>query len=105
MKPERVLDPNIRSIIKGELELKLLSGQNIGHLIDTPGNQHFVYIEVEVQDMIPGGGKGLQKSSVVQYNLFHPVWQDTPVFKFDVEHLDCSIIFVRVVCLNKGCRS
>ena len=95
-KPDRVRDPSMKSIIKGKLQLKLVSGQNLGHLIEGPSHQHFVYIELEVVDMVPGAGKGLQKSSVVQYNLFHPVWQDAPAFEFEVRHIDCCILFVRV---------
>lgn len=95
-KPDRVKDPTLKSIIKGKLQLKLISGQNLGHLIEGITHHHFVYIELEVVDMVPGKGKGLQKSSVVQYNLFHPVWQDTPTFEFEVNHIDCSILFVRV---------
>ena len=95
-KPDRVKDPSLKSIIKGKLQLKLLSAQNLGHLIEGPSHQHFVYIELEVVDMVPGKGKGLQKSSVVQYNLFHPVWQDAPTFDFEVNYIDCSILFVRV---------
>lgn len=95
-KPERVMDPSLTNIIKGKLELKLISGQNLGHLIDSEVNQHFVYIELEVVDMDPSSRKGIKKSTVVQYNLFHPVWQDQPKFSFDIEYLDCSILFIRV---------
>lgn len=93
------MDPSLTNIIKGKLELKLISGQNLGHLIDSEVNQHFVYIELEVVDMDPNSRKGIKKSTVVQYNLFHPVWQDQPKFSFDIEYLDCSILFLRVVSI------
>lgn len=96
-KPDRVMDPSLTNIIKGKLELTLIAGQNLSHLLETEVNQHFVYIELEVVDMAPNSRKGIKKTTVVQYNLFHPVWQDQPKFSFDVEYLDCSILFLRVV--------
>ena len=99
MKPERLKDSSLRSIIQATLELKLISGQNLGHLIeDSNTNQNFVYIELEVVDMYPGLSTGMQNSSVAQFNLLHPIWQDTPTFNFKVKYLDCAILFIRVEC-------
>lgn len=76
--------------------MRLISGQNLGHLIEGKSNQHFVYIELEVVDTLKEVTKTVQKSTVCQFNLFHPVWQDNPTFNLEIANLDTSILFIRV---------
>lgn len=101
-KPERLLDSSIKSIIKGKLEIKLISGQNLGHLLDPENRNSFVYVEIEVYDLEPGVKNPEEKSPAVQFNTFHPYWQNTPSYQFNVNNIDCSILFLRAIEAKEG---
>lgn len=96
-KPERLMDPYVKSILKVHLQINLISGQNIGHLLKGENKNNFVYIEFEVHDFAPDSENPVQKSPAVQYSLFHPVWQTQPRFDFEVKNIDSSILFLRAI--------
>jgi len=101
LKTEKLLDPEFLNILKMKMRFKLISAQNLGHLVTEESNKQFVFIEVEVVDMGVSSGS-TERSAVVQYNLFHPVWQDQPVFKYKIENIDFAVLFLRVDLLKVG---
>lgn len=96
-KPERLIDPYLRSIITANIEITLISGQNVGHLLDPENKNNFVYVELEVNECSSDGISKVQKSPAVQYNHYHPYWQTQPKFEFVVKNMDTSILFIRVI--------